>query len=241
VSNDRVSHLLWTRPAWLLRDEAFWPSRDVPDGKLPEHRAVRSLNVVCQAVTEPETILRSSPLHRLLRATAGCHRRRQNVPLASFLGRTIRRSRHLRTRENAEISDFRHPALLFTRTHCIYCIISHLYYIPLYHISGNRTTCNYVQLHSHTHSLSCAIRDPRAALSVRFSIHFLAPEFRAHTHSTLHSISLFLMFTNSLCTFSHCSPLYITHFINALLILATNANELSNTCLRTTSLSHSIH
>lgn len=77
VSPGELIHhpLWWTSPAWLLKNENCWPSKDLeaPIDEMPEARAA-TFNTAVKILMEPEILLRFSSLHRLLRVTAWCRR-----------------------------------------------------------------------------------------------------------------------------------------------------------------------
>ncbi|XP_071582222.1 uncharacterized protein [Temnothorax nylanderi] len=71
--------LWWTGPAWLREDRTRWPDEndEIPDAEMPERKAV--VSAVGRLETEPDTLLRFSSLHRLLRVTAWCLRWRRTT------------------------------------------------------------------------------------------------------------------------------------------------------------------
>ncbi|XP_071575678.1 uncharacterized protein [Temnothorax nylanderi] len=79
--SELIGHpLWWTGPPWLQEDRTQWPaeSDEIPDAELPEQKAVVQ-SAVGRIETEPDTLLRFSSLHRLLRVTAWCLRWRRTT------------------------------------------------------------------------------------------------------------------------------------------------------------------
>ncbi|XP_024867312.1 uncharacterized protein LOC112451722 [Temnothorax curvispinosus] len=79
--SELIGHpLWWTGPPWLREDRTQWPaeSDEIPDAEMPERKAVVQA-AVGRIDTEPDTLLRFSSLHRLLRVTAWCLRWRRTT------------------------------------------------------------------------------------------------------------------------------------------------------------------
>ncbi|XP_071640874.1 uncharacterized protein [Temnothorax longispinosus] len=74
--SELIGHpLWWAGPPWLREDQTQWPAEDdeIPDAEIAERKAVVQ-SAVGKIDTEPDTLLRFSALHRLLRVTAWCLR-----------------------------------------------------------------------------------------------------------------------------------------------------------------------